>query len=70
MKLSFVPDTFKEQVSTYQRILLKLMAKIYGQKDNEDVKGAKFSFSLPLVDDLYNLNKVSHSGSVNSFVKI
>jgi len=46
------------------------MAKIYGQKDNEDVKGAKFSFSLPLVDDLYNLNKVSHSGSVNSFVKI
>jgi hypothetical protein len=38
------------------------MAKIYGQKDNEDVKGAKFSFSLHLADDLYNLNKVSHSG--------
>jgi hypothetical protein len=40
----------------YQRILLKLMMKRYGQKDNEDVKGATFSFSLTLADDHYNLN--------------
>jgi hypothetical protein len=46
----------RDRFRTYQRILLKLMTKKCGQKNNEDVKGATFSFSLPLADDHYNLN--------------
>jgi len=32
------------------------MTKKCGKKNNEDVKGATFSFSLTLADDHYNLN--------------